>query len=331
MTSRWSIGVGLVVAIAQTCAVGLAASFTGSVVMKTQTVTSLVDVAVGAFLLFGVIQSVRPEDERHPLGYGREGFFWSFVAAAGIFVGGVGAAAAETIQALLHPQPASYFLVGYVVLGVVVVLDLVGLLAGLAPVVPRARQREISVMRYLWRGTDPAVTTICLSSLAGLVSGVLAAAGLLGRQLTGLHLMDVTASALITLVLLVTSLLLLHSSRELLTGRGVSPEIVRSMRSIVAEQAGIVEVPDIFAIVVGPSMLVVDGDVVFDDALDVPHVEAAIVEAAVALRLAWPSIVYVYLNPVAAHRARRGSGTFGSNVPPNDSAFGSTLTPIVGP
>jgi cation diffusion facilitator family transporter len=305
MTSRWSISVGLLVALAQAFAVALAAGITGSVALKTQTVTSIVDVVVGGFLLLGVIRSARPADGRHPLGYGREGFFWSFVAAAGIFVGGVGAAVSETVQALLHPQPAANYLVGYVVLAAVLLLELVGLVAALAVVVPRARQRRLSVAHYLWHSTDPALTTVCLSAVAGLLSGALALAGLAAREATGWHAVDTTASALIAVVLLLTSLLLLHASRELLTGRGVSPDVVRSMRLIVTQQSGIVAVPDIFAIVIGPGTLVVDGDVIFDDRLDVSQVEASLVRAADALRATWPSIAYVYLNPVAAHRERR--------------------------
>jgi divalent metal cation (Fe/Co/Zn/Cd) transporter len=52
---------------------------TGSPALTTQTATSLADVAGGIFLLIGVISSERAADDRHPLGYGRERFFWSFL------------------------------------------------------------------------------------------------------------------------------------------------------------------------------------------------------------------------------------------------------------
>lgn len=59
-------------------------------------------------------------------------------------------------------------------------------------------------------------------------------------------------------------------------------------------------------IVVGPSTLIVNADIIFDDALDVPQVEAAIVDASTALRANWAAVAYVYLNPVAGVRSRRG-------------------------
>jgi divalent metal cation (Fe/Co/Zn/Cd) transporter len=97
---RQTVLTGLFAAVAQTVALAVAAVVTGSAALKTQTAVNLADVAVGVFLLIGLVSSTRPPDESHPLGYGRERFLWSFSAAAGIFVGGVGAAAAETLQAV---------------------------------------------------------------------------------------------------------------------------------------------------------------------------------------------------------------------------------------
>ncbi len=304
-TSRRSVIVGVLVAIAQTVALAVAATVTGSAALKTQTATNLADVAVGVFLLVGVVSGQRPPDEDHPLGYGREGFFWSFLAAIGIFVGGVGAAMAETLQTALHPQPAGSYLVGYVVLLVVIGLDAIALVAGLRPLRARARERHLKLTAFLWRGTDPAVTTLVLSSAAGLVGGVIAALGLAGRELFDHPATDVAASALIGVVLLGTSVVLLRTNRELLTGRGLPSAQIVEMRALVGSHPGVLDVPDIFAVVVGPSTLIVDGDIVFQDELDVPAVESTIVAIASALRTRWPSIAYVYLNPVARQRSRR--------------------------
>jgi cation diffusion facilitator family transporter len=308
-TSRRSVMVGMFVAIAQTVALGVAAVVTGSAALKTQTATNLADVAVGAFLLIGVVSSSRPADNSHPLGYGRERFFWSFLAAVAILIGGVGAAAYETLQATFHPQPTGTYLVGYGVLTVIILLDLLALTVGLGPLRQDARERRVALARLLWRGTDPAVTTLVLSSAAGLTGGLAAAAGLAGREITGDPAADAAASALIGLILLAASLVLLHTNRELLTGRAVSPTQAARMRRLIAAQHGVIAVPDLFALVVGPASLIVDADVIFEDGLNVPEVETAIVSAATALQTQWPDIAYVYLNPVAQHRTRRFTPT----------------------
>ena len=79
------------------------------------------------------------------------------------------------------------------------------------------------------------------------------------------------------------------------------------MHRVVAAQPGMIAVPDLFAIVVGASSLIVDGDVTFADELTVPDVEQAIMRAAEALRARWPSVDYVYLTPVPKARSRRAA------------------------
>ena len=115
------------------------------------------------------------------------------------------------------------------------------------------------------------------------------------------------ASALIGLLLLVASVLLLRTNRELLSGRGVPLPMLREMSGIVAAQPGVVDVPDLFGVVIGPSSLIVNGDVTFADDLDVPAVEETIMRAAAALRERWPSIEYIYLTPVPKARPRRAA------------------------
>ncbi len=301
--SRAAVATSLLMSVLQTASLAVAAAVTGAAALTTQTINSVADVAGSVFLMVGVLSSGRPADDRHPLGYGRERFFWSFVAAVGIFVGGFGTALAETVSAVAHPDAPTNHTVGYAVLGVTIGLDLLGLRVGMRPLLDRSRQRGRPLLELLWRGSDPAVTTVVLTSGAGVLGGLLAAAGLAGAQLTGSTWADAVASGLIAIVLLVTSLVLLHTNRELLTGRGLSPAAVEAMRQVVLQQAGVLAVPDLFAVIVGPESCLVGSDVVFDDALDVPAVEAAVVQASAALRARWPVVTSVHLTPVAARRA----------------------------
>jgi hypothetical protein len=211
----------------------------------------------------------------------------------------------DALQASLHPGSTGSYLIGYVVLTIVTGLDVIALKISARPVYLRAQARSMTLATYLWRGTDPSVTTVVLSTAAGVVGGAVASIGLLGREVTGAPATDAIASAVIGLVLLATSVILLRTNRVLLAGRSAGPEQVATMRQIVSEHVGVVAVPDIFALVVGPSSVIVDGDVVFDDDLDVPEVEAIIVSAAAKLRARWPAVGFVYLNPVARHRDRR--------------------------
>jgi cation diffusion facilitator family transporter len=305
-----SVLVYLAVNCAELAALGIAAGITGSVALRAQTAANVAEVAVEVFLLIGVLSSARPADASHPLGYGRERFFWSLFAALATFVGGSGLALDEAVEAALHPSAAGSYLVGYVALAATAGLDTFALVVALRPLRKEAARRGRSLARHLQRSTDPAGITVVVGGGCAVIGGLVAAAGLALSETTGSPTPDTVASAFIGLMLFVASVLLLQTNRELLTGRGVPPPMLREMSQIVASQPGVIEVPDLFAVVIGPSSLIVDGEVTFDDNLDVPAVEEAIAKAVDALRQRWPSIEYVYLTPVSGTDALVGRPRF---------------------
>jgi divalent metal cation (Fe/Co/Zn/Cd) transporter len=144
-TTRRSVLVSLAVNGAETVALGAAAWVTGSVALRAQTAANAADVAVVAFLLIGVLSSARPADESHPLGYGRERFFWSLFAALGIFVGGAGLALEGAVSSALHPSPVGQYSIAYLVLATTVALDALALLIALRPIRLEAARRRISL------------------------------------------------------------------------------------------------------------------------------------------------------------------------------------------
>ncbi len=304
-TTRRSVLVSLAVNAIETVALGTAAWATGSVALRAQTAANAADLAVIAFLLIGVLSSDRPADESHPLGFGRERFFWSLFAALGIFVGGAGLSLQAAASAALHPSPVDHYAIAYLVLAATVALDAFALVIALRPIRLQAAGRGISLRAQAQRSTDPAAMTVVVGGTCAVVGAVAAATGLVASQVMGNVAPDTVASAFIGLVLLVASVILLRTNRALLLGRGVPLQMLREMRAIVAAQQGVVAVPDLFAVVVGPSSLIVDGDVTFADDLTVPGVEEAIAHSAAALRERWPSINYVYLTPVSQARSRR--------------------------
>ena len=70
--------------------------------------------------------------------------------------------------------------IGYTVLAIGVMLDTVALIGGVRPLLRQATERHMPLTALLWRGTDPAVTTVVLGSAAGLAGGLVAGVGLAG-------------------------------------------------------------------------------------------------------------------------------------------------------
>jgi cation diffusion facilitator family transporter len=101
----------------------IAAGITGSSAMLTEGVHSLVDSTNHVILLYGTKRANKRADKVHPLGYGRELYFWSFVVAILVFSLGAGVALYEGILHILHPEHGADPFVAYIVLGVSFALE----------------------------------------------------------------------------------------------------------------------------------------------------------------------------------------------------------------
>ena len=66
-----------------------AASITDGSAMLSEGIHLLVDSGNQLLLVHGIRRSSRPADDKHPLGYGRELYFWSFIVALLVFTLGV--------------------------------------------------------------------------------------------------------------------------------------------------------------------------------------------------------------------------------------------------
>jgi hypothetical protein len=110
-------GANIIVMIAKLAA-GI---LTGSSAMLAEAAHSFADTLNQVFLFTSVRQGQRPADEEHPFGYGQERYFWSLLAAFGIFIAGAGFSIFEGILSL-HTK-ASDFTIAYVVLGVCAIAE----------------------------------------------------------------------------------------------------------------------------------------------------------------------------------------------------------------
>jgi divalent metal cation (Fe/Co/Zn/Cd) transporter len=85
----------------------MAAMWTGSSAMLSEGVHSLVDTGNQGLMLYGIHRAEQPADKLHPLGYGRELYFWSFIVALLIFALGAGISLYEGVAHILAPTPVT--------------------------------------------------------------------------------------------------------------------------------------------------------------------------------------------------------------------------------
>src|SRR5262245_56432621 len=91
----------------------VAAGLTGSSAMVSEGVHSLVDTGNEILLLYGLRRASRPPDQAHPLGHGRELYFWSFVVALLIFGVGAGVSVYEGILHVRAPTQMTRPFINY--------------------------------------------------------------------------------------------------------------------------------------------------------------------------------------------------------------------------
>src|SRR4051812_31759450 len=83
----------------------IAAGLSGSSAMLTEAIHSLVDTGDQLLMLWGQRRAALPANEAHPLGYGMEAYFWSFVVALMVFMLGGVVSIFEGVRHILAPAP----------------------------------------------------------------------------------------------------------------------------------------------------------------------------------------------------------------------------------
>ena len=209
-----ALGSGLGVALAK---VGVAV-FTGSSAMAAEASHSLADTANDLFLFVAQRRSTRPPDDRHPLGYGREAYFWALIAALGVFVAGAAFSLREGIDELIHPSVTSSFAVAYVVLAISAVFDLVSFRQSAGQMIHRARYYHREFLEESRVTSDPTLRAVFVEDAVSVSGDVITFAALALNQITGSSIPQGVAAVLIGLVLIRISLRLVKRSHDFLVG-----------------------------------------------------------------------------------------------------------------
>ena len=204
----------ILVAVAKT----IAAMLTGSASLVAESAHSWADAGNEVFLLVAERRSRRSKDAAHPLGYGREAYVWSLFAAVGLFTVGAVISIMNGVQELLDPEPASDYLVGYIVLAISFVFEGSSLLQSVRSARRTAAGYRRPAFNYVVNGSDPTLRAVIAEDSAALVGLVLAAGGLALHQLTGIAAFDAVGSILIGVLLGVVAVVLIDRNRRFLVG-----------------------------------------------------------------------------------------------------------------
>ncbi|TRC86874.1 cation transporter [Mesorhizobium sp. WSM4310] len=272
-----------------------AAFFTGSSAMLSEGVHSLVDTGNGGLLLYGMHRAARPADRTHPLGHGRELYFWSFIVALLVFALGAGVSFYEGIIHIMAPEPVANVKVNYVVLGLSFLFEGSSWLVALKEF--RREKGKQSWLQAVQSSKDPSVYTVLFEDSAALVGLIVAFAGILAAELLEMPELDGAASIGIALILGATAIFLARESKGLLIGEPASPEVQKKVLAIVQQDPAVQRANGVLTVHMGPREIVAGLSIEFEDHLAAPEIEACVERIEARLKKEMPEITRLFVKP----------------------------------
>jgi cation diffusion facilitator family transporter len=245
----------------------IVAVVTGSASMVAEAAHSWADAGNEVFLVIAERRAEKPADRTHPLGFGREAYVWSMIAAFGLF--GVGAAVSvlHGIQSLTAEEAEADYTWAYAVLGAAFVLESISFLQARREVRRGARNAQVSRLTFLDKTSNPTLRAVFFEDAAALVGIVIAVTGLALHQATGQPVWDAVGSILVGLLLGWVAIYLLRRNMAFLVGQIADPGAYDTVLGWLRERPEVETVSTLHLEYVGPGKIFVVGsvDLVGDD------------------------------------------------------------------
>src|SRR4051812_48992917 len=125
--------------------------------MLSEAAHSLADTVTEVLLFVALKRGAKPADARHPFGYGRETYFWAFLAALCTFGVGAGFSIFQGVETIRNGEEQGPPTISYIVLAISFALEGSSLVKAVRQVRGPPRERNVSSRQYLRHTTDTTV------------------------------------------------------------------------------------------------------------------------------------------------------------------------------
>ena len=206
----------------------IAALLTGSSAMWSETYHSFSDTFNQVLLLIGIKTSSKVPTERHPFGFGKEQFFWSFIVATLLFgISGILSfekgftSIYDPIHQIVNTD------VSYVILLISAIFEgnALRIAFNLFRHTIEARGEKVNLHKLFTEfqeSKDPTILTVIVEDSAALLGIAIAAIGIYLSDVTNNMIYDAISSILIGAVLMLFAFFLAKENRALLIGEAMS-------------------------------------------------------------------------------------------------------------
>jgi cation diffusion facilitator family transporter len=275
----------------------VAAGISGSAAMLAEAFHSVADTGNQLFLLRGDAVSRYAATTTHPFGRGKAMYFWSFMVAVVLFVGGASLSIWNGVQRILHPGDGhgTGLVFSLIVLGVSAAFEI-----GIA-LVPAIKQfNKVRGSKGAWRtikeSKDSALIIVIFEDTAAAVGLAIAAIGLILADITENAFWDGLASVLIGILLASVAAVIAYEMNSLLIGESATRRDRTSIRLGILSVDEVHHVERLLTMQLAAHEILVTADVAFDEGVDevaaIQKVEASITDAC-------PEALQIFIEPVA--------------------------------
>lgn len=298
-----SLVVNVVIAISK----GVAAVITGSGAMLAETLHSFADCGNQVLLLVGIHKSKKPPDATHPLGHGRNMYFYSFIVALLLFSGGGMFSIYEGVHKLQEPEAVGNLTVALIILGIALALEGWATLGNIRTM--NERRGKTPFFTYLKASKDSDLIVVFGENSAAVLGLGIALASLLAAKATNDGRWDAIGSLGIGIVLVCVAIFLAREIKALLVGEAADSQVVVTVRELAASDPQIEKVVAVLSVQQGPGEIMLAMKFKFKSGLDADALVDAINDFELRLRAKIPEAKWCFIEPdrelasgdVAAH------------------------------
>ncbi|MBU0569508.1 cation diffusion facilitator family transporter [Patescibacteria group bacterium] len=252
----------------------LVAIVSGSVVMFSQALEGGAGLLASGLLIFGIKKSKKPSDRKHPFGYGREIYFWTFLSALVTFTITAGVSFYLGLERFLDPQPIHNVNLVIVVLLISILTNGYAMSLSFRRLLGKKVYKNI--INIFLHSAFIATKTAFVLDLMGTLASLLGLISISLYKISGNQKLDGLGAMLIGITLAILAIYILKSAKDLLVGQSASPETEDKIKSTVEALSEVKKVISLRTLQIGAEILLVDIEVNLQDNLTTDKIEILI-------------------------------------------------------
>jgi cation diffusion facilitator family transporter len=248
--------------------------FSGSVVMLSQALQGGADLFTSGFLVLGIKRSKKPSDRRHPFGYGRELYFWTFLSSLTIFTVTSGTAFHSGYKRFLMPEPIEHLLlvilalaIGIVTNGYSMSLSFKRLLGG---------KPLTSIVKIFLNSALIETKTTFILDLMGTIAPILGLISVSLYIITGYRGFDGIGAMAVGMTLAVLAFFIVKGAKDLLVGQAASAEVEEKIWRVTKKDPNVRDILDLRTLHIGNERLLINMELHLSDELTTDEIEVLV-------------------------------------------------------